>query len=36
MKIQERCLELRRELEGLKSQCRSTMDDELKELDEEI
>ena len=36
MKIQERCLELRRELEELKSQCGSTMDDELKELDEEI
>ena len=36
MKIQERCLELRRELEGLKSQCGITMDDELKELDKEI
>ena len=36
MKIQESCLELRRELEELKSQCRSTIDGELKELDEEI
>jgi len=36
MRIRESCLELRRELEELKSQCRSTTDVELKELDEEI
>ena len=36
MKIREGCSELRREFEELKSQCGSTMDGELKELDEEI
>ena len=36
MKIQESCSGLRRELEELKSQRRSTMDGEFKELDEEI
>ena len=36
MKIREGCLELRKELEELKSQCESTMDGELKELGEEI
>ena len=36
MKIRESCSELRRELEELKSQCGSTTDVELKELDEEI
>ena len=36
MKIRESCSELRRELEEIKSQCGSTTDVELKELDEEI
>jgi len=35
-KIRESCSELRRELEKLRSQCESTADMELKELDEGI
>ena len=36
MKIREGYSELKKELEELKSQCESTTDGELKELDEEI
>ena len=36
MNIRESCSELKRELEELNSQCGSTKDVELKELDEEI
>ena len=36
MKIHEGCSGLRKELEELKSQCRSMIDGELNQLDEEI
>ena len=36
MKIHEGCSGLRKELEELKSQCGSTIDGELNQLDEEI
>jgi len=36
MKIQESCLKLRKELEELKDQFGSTMDGELRKLEEEI